>query len=61
MSAQQYLYETIELPEYHFMFNLYQQDDVIIIKPYLTSNLTLSEWLLNSGAYMHSIWAMPFW
>jgi hypothetical protein len=29
--------------------------------PYLTSKAKLSEWLLNSGAYMHWISAMPVW
>lgn len=29
--------------------------------PYFTSNSKLSEWLLNSGAYMHWMLAMPVW
>lgn len=28
---------------------------------YFTSSTMLSEWLLNSGAYMHWIWAKPVW
>ncbi len=32
-----------------------------ILYPYFTISSTLPEWLANSGAYMHSMWAMPFW
>ena len=32
-----------------------------VVTRYLTSSGRLSEWLLNSGAYMHWISAMPVW
>ena len=31
------------------------------VRPYFTTRLKLSEWLLNSGAYMHWMLATPVW
>ncbi len=35
--------------------------DAALVRHHLTSSIRLSEWLLNSGAYMHWISAMPVW
>lgn len=32
-----------------------------LLEGHFTTNLKLSLWLLNSGAYMHSMLAMPVW
>ncbi len=39
----------------------FQRREEVEMPFYRTSKGMLSEWLLNSGAYMHWMWAVPVW